>query len=234
MRSSVSSVVDGVRGFGANNVSYGGSVNFSSSMIGVIILSIMLIVLAILDIVSLIRQIVFFKQFKVVRESKFEKSIEKKIKSKISVVVFVCIVDMLSIIVGVAGIFVNVRSFSGNNMSWVLYVVDGLIAVLALISLILLFIKIKKIKKHHANNHAERDCNESLKHCDEPIFKKEFNVQDFGIEDMNEIEIMLLKLRHLKAAKLISNEEYNDFRNKILPKQNIKEKRYENFEQNKN
>ena len=47
MRSSVSNVTEGVQNMGVNNVSYGGSVNFSSSMVGVIILSIVLIVLAI-------------------------------------------------------------------------------------------------------------------------------------------------------------------------------------------
>ncbi len=218
MRSSVSNVTEGVQNMGVNNVSYGGSVNFSSSMVGVIILSIVLIVLAILDMISLIRQIVFFKQFKPVRESKIEKTIEKKIKSKTAVIVFVCVVDILSIIVGVVGIFINARSFSGNNVSWVLYVVDGLIAVLSLTSLVLLFVKLKKLKN---DNVKQCENNELTKIKYEPVGVSVMNgnKQKFDIDEVNDIEIMLLKLKYLKLARLISNEEYIDFRNKILPKE---------------
>ncbi len=219
MRSSVSNVTEGVQNMGVSNVSYGGSVNFSSSMIGVIILSIILVVLAILDMISLIRQIVFFKQFKPVRESKIEKVIESKIKSKTAVIVFVCVVDILSIIVGVAGIFVNARSFSGNNVSWVLYVVDGLIAILALTSLVLLFMKLKRLKNDKVKQREDNEINK-IKYESVGVGEiKNDNNQRINIDEVNNIEIMLLKLKYLKMARLISNEEYIKFRNKILPKE---------------
>ena len=44
----------------ASNVSFGGTVNFNYSMVGIIILSVALIILAIFDLISLIRQIVLF------------------------------------------------------------------------------------------------------------------------------------------------------------------------------
>ena len=58
VRSSLSNVTGG-SGVGASNVSFGGTVNFESSMLGVIVLSIVLIILAIIDLISLIKQIIF-------------------------------------------------------------------------------------------------------------------------------------------------------------------------------
>ena len=61
VRSSVSNVTSGGAAGGASNVAFGGTVNFESSMTGIIILSIILIILSIFDIISLIRKIVLFK-----------------------------------------------------------------------------------------------------------------------------------------------------------------------------
>ena len=60
-----------------SNVAFGG-VNGQAkpTMSGIVFLSIILIVISILDLISLIKQIIFFKQFKVVRESSIEEKIE--------------------------------------------------------------------------------------------------------------------------------------------------------------
>ena len=79
VRSSVGNASFGDVG-GVSNVSYGGTVNFSPSMTGIIVLSVGLIVLAVLDLIAMIKQIIFFRQFKFVRESKIEAGIERKIK----------------------------------------------------------------------------------------------------------------------------------------------------------
>ena len=91
MRSNMSNISGGVVG-DVSNVSYGGAINFSPSMTGVIVLSIVLVVLSLFDFVALIKQIVFFRQFKVVKDSCLEKKIASKVKSKSSVLIFVCII----------------------------------------------------------------------------------------------------------------------------------------------
>ena len=94
----------------------------------------MLIVLAIFDVVSLIRQIVLFKQFKSINNSAFEKQIEHKVKSKGAVVFLAILIDLLSVAVGVVGIFINSRSFVGNNYAWLFYMIDILIIVFEIFS----------------------------------------------------------------------------------------------------
>lgn len=200
---------------GATNVAFGGSVNFESSMTGVIILSIALIVLGIFDIISLIKQVIFFKQFKPIKNSTIEQKIEKKIKSKTGVVWFAAIIDLLSIVAGVAGIFINARSLAGGNIVWVLYLIDALVAVLALVSFVLLIIKLKAVKNKHnnfdGNNKNDReDFSYNLQeHCSEGVCY-------FEDIDIDEIEYKLLKLKYLKSGKILSNEEYENLRGKIL------------------
>ena len=143
VRNGVSNIADG----SAMNVSYGGAVNISNSMIGVTILSVALIVISILDIVSLVKQIVLFKQFKTIRESNIEKSIEKKVKSKTKVIVFAVFIDIISFACGVIGILVNMRCFPAGSMCWGLYLIDGLVAILSVASIVLLILKYKKVKK---------------------------------------------------------------------------------------
>ncbi len=223
VRSSVSNVADTANNF-ASNVSYGGTVNFESSMTGVIILSIILIVLAVLDFISLIKQITLFKQFKMVRESKFEQEIESKVKSKSSIIFFAVLIDLISIAVGVAGVFVNMRSFVGNNISWVLYVIDGFVSLLALVSLVLLIFKLKGRKKDESNIHYQSASkSKSNNGVDENSHENEYKI---GKIDVDEIEYKLIKLKNLKNNKMISADEYKKLHDHLLgiSKENQSEK----------
>ena len=67
-----------VQNEGVSNVSFGGNVNYSPSMTGVIFLSIVLIVISIFDFITLIKQVIFFKQFKAVKNSKITKTNQKR------------------------------------------------------------------------------------------------------------------------------------------------------------
>lgn len=220
VRSSVSNVAD--VGSGASNVAFGGTVNFESSMTGVIILSIALIVIAVFDLISLIKQIILFKQFKMVRTLKFEKSMEKKVKSKGSVVFFAVIIDVLSIIAGVVGIVLNARAFVGNNISWVLYVTDGAVALLALVSLILLIVKLKQ-SKNDKNTNEKKSRTKEEKQTEED---DEFGLSQKLCLDIDRLEYALIKLKYLKSTKIINADEYLRLREKILKKdkeQNIED-----------
>lgn len=208
VRSSISNISDGMAG--ASNVAFGGTVNFESSMTGIIILSIVLVILAILDIISLVKQIVLFKQFKMVRNSKFEETIENKTKSKGGVIFFAGLIDVLSLIVGVVGIFLNARTFVGNNLSWVLYLVDGLVAILSIISLVLLIIKIKQSKKYMEEHRKKHSIKSSSNYMGRLVSENDF--------DIDRIEYSLLKLKYLKSNRIISSEESEILRNRILQK----------------
>ena len=206
----------GVPAGNATNVSFGGTVNFEYSMVGVIILSIALIILAIFDIVSLIRQIVLFKQFKVIRESSFEKQIEKKVKSKGSVVFFAILIDLVSIALGIVGIFINGRSFVGNNYAWLFYVIDAVIIIFALVSMVLLIIKLKKHKK--IMEEKREVYFDAKKKQEENDKSKKYKVSNY---DVDEFEYKLLKLKHLKNSKVISNDEYKSLRDKLIKENNL-------------
>lgn len=204
----VRSRINGISNVGANasNVSFGGNANFSTSMTGVIVLSVVLIVLAVFDFVSLIRQIVFFKQFKAVRESSVEKSVERKVKSKGIVIFFAFLIDFISIGVGVAGFFLNAKTFVGNGSVWILYLIDGLVALFALMSFVLLIIKLKKIKTENQNNRNLSKKKDS-----------DLNKKDVCLKlDIDKIEYDLLKLKHLKSSKVISSEEFEILRKKLF------------------
>ena len=201
---------------GVANVSYGGSVNFSPNMTGVIMLSVVLIILSLFDLIAMIKQIVFFKQFKFISNSKIEQMVERKIKSKGGVVFFVVLVDILSLIAGVLGLIVNMRSLAGGGVSWVLYLIDALIVLFALISLILLIMKLKKIKKFQNEQKSNLEY-KGIQTIDNIGLRKDFGFQNF---DIDECEYLLLKLKYLKLSKLISLEEYQHIRNKIFSKQN--------------
>lgn len=229
VRSSVSNITEGVKGE-AQNVSYGGSVNFQPSMTGVIILSIVLIVLAIFDIVSIIKQIVLFKQFKMIKDSKIEQKIEKKTKSKGAVVFFAIVVDLLSLAAGVAGIFINARCFTSGNFVWIMYAVDALVSLFAVVSIVLLIIKLKQVKK---NNDNKDNKNLSVKEENKQtgISSKDVKLLDMNvIKDIDDLENKLLKLKYLKTTKLISPEEYQKLREKFF----IKEESDKNEEESQN
>lgn len=209
----------------ASNVAFGGTVNFESSMSGVIILSIVLVILAVFDIVALVKQVVFFKQFKVINESTLEQVIERKIKSKKSVIVFAFIIDILSLVAGVLGIFFNARTFVRGNNIWLLYIMDGLVSIFALFSFVFLILKLKRIKRERSNG-VDNNKGKNLANQSDYIVLEDVNMEkEF---DINEVEYSLLKLKHLKSCKIINNEEFEYLRLKIL---NIKQD--ENF-QNKN
>lgn len=211
VRSSVSNVTSGGAAGGASNVAFGGTINFESSMTGIIILSIILIILSIFDIISLIRQIVLFKQFKMVRNSKFEIAVENKVKSKGAVIFLASLIDILSLVAGIAGIFLNARTFVGNNLAWVLYLVDGAVSILALTSLVLLIIKVNQAKKYMENH--KKNVKNGMRYYDS-ISRKD-DIENSGF-DIDKIEYSLLKLKYLKNSRIISAEECEMLRNKIL------------------
>ncbi len=200
---------------GATNVSFGGTLNFQTSMLGVIVLSVALIVISILDFISLIKQVSFFKQFSVVKNSKIVKNIEKKSKSKGKIVFFAVFIDVISFIAGLLGIFINMRTFPNGNMIWVIYVVDGLISILSVVSIVLLIVKLKKIKKieNERNKSIESkeiyEDNDSDKTVQKEIyFSNELNI--------NEIEYKLLKLKQLKLSRIITSEEFERLRKYVI------------------
>lgn len=196
---------------GASNVSFGGSVNFESSMSGIIILSIVLIVLGVFDIVVLFKQLVFFKQFKTVKDSSLEQVIERKIKSKKSVVVFVFILDLLSVAAGVVGVILNARTFPRMNNIWLLYVVDLLVVLFAVVSFVLLIIKLKRLKQNEMKVNFESD---KTKQYNRFNLKEDENVsEDF---DIDKLEYLLLKLKYLKTNKFISADEFECLRKKVV------------------
>lgn len=209
--------VAGVPNGGATNVSIGGTVNFEYSMVGVIILSLALIVVAIFDIVSLIRQIILFKQFKVIQESSFEKAIEKKVKSKGKIVFFAIIIDLISLALGIVGVFINSRSFASNNYAWLFYLIDAFIIIFALASMILLIIKLRNHKKFMENKRQVSLENRQKKSNEEK--QKNYKLEGY---DLDEVEYKLLKLKHMKNTKVISQDEYKSLREKLLKENNLK------------
>lgn len=197
----------------ATSVAFGGSVNFEYSMSGVIILSVVLVVLAVFDIVAFFKQIVFFKQFKIVNDSTIEQVVERKIKSKKSVIIFVFLIDILSIVAGVIGVFLNARAFAGVNNIWLLYVIDALVALFAVVSMVLLIMKLKNTKnKSNKYRSAGTNKHEVAGDC---YCKGEWNsIKNFV--DIDRIEYLLLKLNHLKNSKVITSDEFDNIRERLL------------------
>ena len=117
--------------------------------------------------------------------------------------------DVVCIIVGILGLFINGRSFAGkSNFSWVFYAVDIAVALFALLSMILLIIKLKNRKKDL----------EELKDKHSQI-EKQKNIatkQKFEPKEINQMEYNLIKLEAMKKGKLISQDEYKKLRKKIL------------------
>lgn len=212
VKSSVNNFAENVAG-GASNVSFGGAVNFESSMTGVIILSIVLIVLGVFDIVSLIKQVIFFKQFKAVRESKIEQKIERKVKSKNGVIFFAIVLDILSVVAGIVGIFINARSLAGGNVVWVLYVIDALVAILAILSFVFLLVKLKKVKNLKTNQ-IENVVSDQDNDCFDYEVTKKYEYEN--TIDIDEIEYQLLKLKYLKTSRIINGDEYEQLRQKVI------------------
>lgn len=195
----------------ASNVSFGGTVNFNYSMVGIIILSVALIILAIFDLISLIRQIVLFKQFKMVKNSNFEKGVEKKVKSKGIVIFFAVLVDLLSITLGIVGLFLNGRSFAGNNYAWLFYVIDIVIVILAVMSIVFLVMKLRALKpenQKHVQRLIKNDKGEENKELSSKTTKNKYDIDEF--------EYKLLKLKNLKNSKVLTKDEYERIRSNIM------------------
>lgn len=204
-----------------SNVAFGG-VNGQAkpTMSGIVFLSIILIVISILDLISLIKQIIFFKQFKVVRESSLEEKIERKVKSKGSVVFFTILIDIISFAAGVVGLFLNTKSFARSGVIWVLYVIDGLIVIFSLVSFVLLIAKLKQHKKLFSENKNAKQENKTQK-----TQRNNTDVSDNSNNlNVNDIEYKLLKLKIMKSSKLISEDEFKQLRQKILQTKQIKRK----------
>ena len=203
-----------------SNVAFGGVNGMIPNMSGIVFLSIVLIVISILDLISLIKQIIFFKQFKVVRESSLEEKIEKKIKSKGSVVFFTILVDLISFIAGVVGLFLNTKSLARNGVMWILYVVDGMIVILSLLSFILLIAKLKQHKQLFDNSKNSKKETNSQKSQNKAV---EYNENKNNL-NVNDIEYKLLKLKLMKLSKLINDDEFKQLRQKILQTKQTKRK----------
>ena len=206
MRSSVSNIAD-VGAGGVSNVSFGGSVNFTQSMTGVIILSIVLVVLSVIDFINLIKQITFFKQFKLIKNSSIEKGIERKVKSKKSVIVWTILIDLVSFVIGIVGFFMNNNAFApGNNRSWIFYVIDVLVVLFALLSFVLLIVKLKDKSKNSPNkNYVNSKVN----------FESDSNSK-FNFDDINRMEYDLMKLNTMKNSKMISDAEFKRLRKRVI------------------
>lgn len=208
------SSVPNIAGSGeASNVALAGTVNYTPSMTGIIILSVVLVLISVFDFVTMIKQVVFFKQYKIIKNSKLEKKIEKKTKSKSSVIFWAFFIDIISFIAGIAGLFVNNRSFAGrSNYSWVFYTVDILVSVLALLSIILLIAKLKSRSKNDAKTPKKQ------REASREDFEGEAGRQSQVIEakDINQMEYNLIKLESMRRSKLVSQEEYNKLRKKIV------------------
>ena len=206
---------------GIANVSFGGNVNYSPSMVGVIFLSIILVIISIFDFITLLKQIVFFKQFKAVKNSKLTKKIEEKTPSKGGVIFWTFLIDIISLIAGIAGLFINSRSFAGGNeMSWLFYLIDALVSILSLLSIILLIAKLKNkaTEKRSVENKVNKfHSNEKVKIKSSEKEKKELNSKE-----IEQIEYNLMKLDAMKKSKLVSDEEYKKLRKKILNVSNSK------------
>ena len=213
------SVPESIDAGGISNVSFGGSVNYTPSMTGVIFLSIALIVISIFDFITLIKQIVFFKQYKLISNSTLEKKMEQKTKSKSSVVFWTILIDLISFTAGIVGLFINNNSFvSDNNVSWILYAIDVLVSILALLSIILLIAKLKNRKNFKPEKSKSRSGNGD--------YARQSNNQNNYVssKDINQIEYNLIKLNAMKKGKIVSDDEYKKLRKKILnssPKENI-------------
>lgn len=218
------SSVPNVAGSGeVSNVSLAGTVNYTPSMTGIILLSIILVLLSIFDFITMIKQIVFFKQYKLIRNSKIEKKIEGKTKSKSSVIFWTILIDILSFLAGIVGLFINNRSFAGrSNYSWVFYAIDILVSILSVLSIILLIAKLKS-----RNNCVSKKKNQSKKVQASGQNNDVKIGNSFDEKTINKIEYNLLKLESMKKNKLISEEEYKKIRKKIL---SLRENNYDNGE----
>lgn len=195
-----------------NNVALQSTVNYTPSMTGIIILSIILIILAIFDFVIMIKQVVFFKQFKIVKDSKLERKIETKTKSKNSVIFWTFFFDIISFITGIVGLFINNRSFAGrSNYSWVFYAVDILVSIFSLFSIILLISKLK-----NRNNTSRKDAKMPSTRANKIDNLEQRESLSMDAKDINQMEYNLIKLEAMKRSKLVSEDEYKKIRRKIL------------------
>jgi len=221
MRSTVSNVTDAAQG-GVSNVSYGATANFEQSMIGVIILSAILIIISIFYLISLVKQIVLFKQFKFIRESKITNAIEKKVKSKGSVIFFAFLINIISFFAGVAGIFVNINSFVDGTISWVLYVVDGLVILFAIVAIVLFIKKLhqnKKLKNQSELNDFKQQEDNLQRTYDFKILNNSdlCNSGDIGeLKNIDALEYVLLKLKTMHKSGILSTQEYEHLRKRSL------------------
>ena len=126
---------------------------------------------------------------------------------------FAVIIDVASIAAGVFGVFLNMRSFVRNGILWILYLIDGVIIFLAVLSFVLLIAKLKHVK------HLKSSNNDVFKNKHD---KNVSNNQKCGETkqeklDIDDVEYKLIKLKIMKSAKLINEEEFKQLRQKIIP-----------------
>lgn len=224
MMSNVANVAEG----DVQNVATVDETNMNASFNGVIILSAVLIIISIFYMISLIKQLVFFKQFKIIRESGLEHLIEDKVKSKSSVIFFACVINVLAFLTGIAGIFINAGSLAGAAMSWVLYLVDGLVAVLSVVSLVLLIKKVRADKDNRKSNKSslkQKSADKKNEKTDNIELSDNFNSTDSL--NVDSLEYVLLKLKNMREFKVISNDEYDYLREKMtgLPRKKVTKKK---------
>jgi len=196
------------------NVSFGGNVNYSPSMTGVIFLSIILVVISIFDLITLIKQVIFFKQFKAIKNSRIAKKVEQKIPSKGAVIFWTFVVDIISFIAGIVGLFINNRCFAiGNEMSWLFYLIDSLVSLLSLVSIILLISKLKNKAISNSKNRVLKHQNSS---CQNLETKQVCYKEGLDAKEISQMEYNLLKLESMKKNKIVTEDEYKKLRRKIL------------------
>ncbi len=208
-----SSVPEPIGETGVSNVSFGGNVSYTPSMTGIIFLSIILVAISIFDFVMLIKQVIFFKQFKAVKNSKITKKVEQKTSSKSGVIFWTFVIDILSLGAGVAGLFINSRSLAGGvEMGWVFYAVDILVSVLSLLSIILLIAKLKTKSNVKSLQKSERKNLTAENHQTHDKNKQKIVTQ----KDINQMEYNLMKLESMKKGKIVTDDEYKKLRRNIL------------------
>ena len=126
-------------------------------------------------------------------------------KSKKSVIVFAFIIDVLSFVVGVVGLFINVRNNYSGNIVWVLYLINGIVCLFAVMSFVLLIVKLRRTKKIH-DEYMHKSNNF---HCE----KYSLNTD---VESIDRLEYCLLKLKHLKSSRIISVDEFEKLRKRFF------------------
>ena len=86
--------------------------------------------------------------------------------------------------------------------------------------MVLLIVKLRSFKKSVNEIKKEREEKQKEKKDSDSKSQKSFKVTNY---DIDEFEYKLLKLKHMKNTKVISQEEYKSLRDKLLKENNLKQ-----------